>query len=686
VVIEKIISYERLSPTGSSTMKSTFISIILTFLLTLSGIIISRSCLAQESRSDSLDHLLEKPLPDTSRVMRYDEIARSLMYSKPLEALKYIKKGIALAEKIRYPKGITRTYNRLGSVYRVIGSYAKSLEAHVSALKVAEKNDDRDGMARAYNNIGVLYSEQNDSRKAIDYFNQARAVATELGDADLLEIALTNLGTDYALLGKLDSAQFYTLRAYEMALKRQDTSTSTLLINLGNINYRQKDYASALDYYRKSLPGSKAALDNNNLGLTYFEMARAFRETNRRDSSLLYAENALGMARRVNNPRIIYDAAMLLSQLYEPVDLARSFEYYKKAMDARDRVYDEEKMKQIHNISFTEQLREQQRETDRILYESRVQTIGLLLGIGVFMLIAFLLYRNNRNRRKANTLLQKQKEELEDALAELKITQIQLIQAEKMASLGELTAGIAHEIQNPLNFVNNYSEVNMELMEELEEELEKENVEEVKALISDLHANQKKVVTHGKNAEAIVRGMLQHSQRSNTSREPTDVNALATEYLRVAYNAMQAKDQAGHIMLETKLDAGLPRIEIVPGDVGKVIHNLITNAIYAVNKKKSEMSEGYSPVIEVTTHREGNAIEISVRDNGIGMSDQVMKKIFQPFFTTKPAGQGTGLGLSLAYDIITKGHSGKLSVESKEGEGSAFVIQLPITNRVAQPA
>jgi two-component system, NtrC family, sensor kinase len=667
-------------------MKSSTLTRLKPFLFVLLVAVAAKPALAQRSHSDSLDRMLAQPMSDTARVMLHDDIGKALMYSKPLVAIKYLKMGIRLAERIDYPRGITRTKNRLGSVYRIIGNYAKSLEAHLDALKVAEKNNDRDGMARAYNNIGVLYSAQNDSRRAINYFNQTKTLATELGNDDLLEIALTNLGSDYALLGMLDSARYYTEAAYQMALPRNDITTNTLLINLGNVNYRQKNYSVALDYYRKSIPVSRAGQDNNNLSMTYFEMARVFREVNQRDSSLYYAEQALNLAGKVNNPRIMLDAALLLSELYEPVDLARAFSYYKVAMEARDRVFNEEKMKQIHNLSFTEQLREQQRESDRILYESRVQNIGLLLGIGVVIIIAFLLYLNSRNRHKANVLLRNQKKELEDTLAELKVTQIQLIQAEKMASLGELTAGIAHEIQNPLNFVNNYSEVNVELIEEIREELDKQNLDEIKYILNDLCENQKKIVNHGKNAEAIVTGMLQHSRRTNSVREATDVNALATEYLRVAYHAMQAKEQSGQITLETRFDADLPKLDIIPGDVGKVIHNLISNAVYAVNKKKEKGAEGYEPTISVSTRTEGNSVEIIVRDNGIGMPDNVQQKVFQPFFTTKPAGQGTGLGLSLAYDIITQGHGGKLTVESEEGEGSVFTIRLPLHPRAVQPA
>lgn len=274
--------------------------------------------------------------------------------------------------------------------------------------------------------------------------------------------------------------------------------------------------------------------------------------------------------------------------------------------------------------------------------------------------------------------LQAQKQRAEEALSELQQTQTQLIQSEKMASLGELTAGIAHEIQNPLNFVNNFSEVSKELLEEMQVEIENEDFEEVKAIMADVIQNLEKINHHGKRADAIVKGMLQHSRSSSGTKEPTDINALADEYLRLAYHGLRAKDKSFNATLETDFDKHIGKVNIMPQDMGRVILNLITNAFYAVNEKKQQKPKDYKPTVTVSTKRVGDKIEIKVTDNGNGIPKQVIDKVFQPFFTTKPTGQGTGLGLSMSYDIITKGHGGELHVETIENEGTQFNITLPV--------
>ncbi|MEK7227008.1 MAG: ATP-binding protein [Bacteroidota bacterium] len=281
-----------------------------------------------------------------------------------------------------------------------------------------------------------------------------------------------------------------------------------------------------------------------------------------------------------------------------------------------------------------------------------------------------------------NEDLEKQVEErtveLRQSLEELKTTQTQLIQSEKMASLGELTAGIAHEIQNPLNFVNNFSDLNAELLDELKQELEAGNKEEVFKILQDLKENEQKITHHGKRADAIVKGMLQHSRSGNGQKEPTDINALCDEYLRLAYHGLRAKDKSFNAKLDTHYDATMGKINAVPQDLGRVLLNLFTNAFYSVMQKRKQLGEGFESVVSVNTTRSADRVEIKVRDNGTGIPQKALDKIYQPFFTTKPTGEGTGLGLSMSYDIITKGHGGELKVETREGEFAAFTIILPI--------
>ncbi|WP_080059227.1 7TM diverse intracellular signaling domain-containing protein [Spirosoma aerolatum] len=268
--------------------------------------------------------------------------------------------------------------------------------------------------------------------------------------------------------------------------------------------------------------------------------------------------------------------------------------------------------------------------------------------------------------------------ELQESLTTLKATQAQLIQKEKLASLGELTASIAHEIQNPLNFVNNFSEVSAELVDELEEEADAGHTEEVKAIAGDLRQNLQKVAHHGRRASAIVKGMLEHSRASTGEKQPTDLNVLADEYLRLAYQGLRAKDQRFSCELKTDLAADLPTVSVVPQDIGRVLLNLYNNAFYAVRQKQQTAPSDYQPTVWVSTRQEPGRVVICVRDNGTGIPDAVKEKIFQPFFTTKPTGEGTGLGLSLSYDIVTKGHGGTMTVESQEGEGTQFIITLPV--------
>ena len=289
--------------------------------------------------------------------------------------------------------------------------------------------------------------------------------------------------------------------------------------------------------------------------------------------------------------------------------------------------------------------------------------------------------RIERDKNQARELLQAK--EIEKAYLELglahenlKSTQSQLIQSEKMASLGELTAGIAHEIQNPLNFVNNFSEVNRELIEEASQANDAGNTKEVKEILATLKENEEKILNHGKRADAIVKGMLQHSRSTSGIKEPTNINALADEYLRLAYHGLRAKDKSFNATMNTDFDKSIGEIDIIPQDIGRVVLNIINNAFYAVDEKKKQDGEAYEPTVSVSTRKIGDKVYVSVKDNGDGIPQKVIDKIFQPFFTTKPTGRGTGLGLSLSYDII-KVHNGELKVETQEGEGSEFIITLP---------
>jgi signal transduction histidine kinase len=343
---------------------------------------------------------------------------------------------------------------------------------------------------------------------------------------------------------------------------------------------------------------------------------------------------------------------------------------------ANDSVYNHDKLRQFQNIGFSEEQRQREIRLAEEKYQNQVRFYLLLSALAVFLLIAFILYRNNRQKQQANLLLREQKQEIEKNLANLKVAQTQLIRAEKMASLGELTAGIAHEIQNPLNFVNNFSEVNAELIGEMKKEIESGNVPEIKNIISTLELNTDKITHHGKRADAIVKSMLQHSRKSTGNKEPTDINALADEYLRICYQGLKAGDKSFHVRLEKQFAVPVSKVNISSQDMGRVLLNLYTNAFYSVGEKAKQQKEDYTPTVWVSTREIGDKTEVSVKDNGTGIPSKIINKIFQPFFTTKPTGQGTGLGLSLSYDII-RAHGGEIKVDTKEGDFTEFVIQIP---------
>ena len=283
-----------------------------------------------------------------------------------------------------------------------------------------------------------------------------------------------------------------------------------------------------------------------------------------------------------------------------------------------------------------------------------------------------------RKNQKLEKLVEERTAELKQSISDLKATQTQLIHAEKMASLGELTAGIAHEIQNPLNFVNNFSEVSTELVDEMNEELDNGDIEEAKAISVAITQNLEKITHHGKRADGIVKGMLQHSSSGSGKKEPTDINKLTDEYMRLAYHGLRAKDKSFNATLETDYDKNLKKIGIIPQDIGRVILNLFTNAFYAVNEKTSELkSEDYKPIVSVSTKKIKDSVVIKVRDNGNGIPKKTLDKIFQPFFTTKPTGKGTGLGLSMSYDIV-KAHKGDITVNTEKGKFTEFSIKIPL--------
>jgi signal transduction histidine kinase len=419
------------------------------------------------------------------------------------------------------------------------------------------------------------------------------------------------------------------------------------------------------------------AFDTDNMASlveTHKILTNYYIQQGHKDSSLFYAQMSLDegiSVDRETNLGVVYENLFRAYALNKQLDSA--YKYQGLALTTKDSLYNEKikVLSEYQNLNFAEKLKIQDLENEKELNQGKNRIYALLAGTGLILFLAFIFYRNSRLKQKAHDKIQK-------AYSELKETQKQLIQSEKMASLGELTAGIAHEIQNPLNFVKNFSEVNQELAEELKEYIDKGDMEEVKAIADDIKANQEKIKYHGERADSIVKSMLQHSRTSTSQKEPTDINVLCDEYCRLAFHGMRAKDKSFNAEVKTQLSNILVPVNVIRQDIGRVVLNLINNALYAVDKKAKKGLPSYKPEVLLTTSKTGNNIEIKIKDNGDGIPDSLKEKIFQPFFTTKPTGEGTGLGLSLSYDIVTKGHGGELRMDSREGIGTTFTIIIPI--------
>ncbi len=659
-----------------------------------------------KEQADSLRLIWNNTNNDTIRM----GVARSLgfYYSEANtdSSLYFHREQEALAGKLKSKLWEADALENIGYALSLNKNYPRSLKAFLSAIKIAEDKETEKNilqvsrfsktgepalarltvLAFSRMDMGRLYGFTGNMKEELSNSFEALKIAERVGDPANLANINMNLGLIFIKLNQLDTALVFEKKALAYTeSSRFYRFNGNLYSYLGTIYLTKGNYPLAKQYFGKAIGESQQQNNLKALAVAYFNMSNIFIVLGDRDSSLWYAKKGLDISRSIHSPDELVAAYSTLSSIYKlRNNMDSAFFYQGLAMAEKDSINSVDKIKQFENIGFDEQLKVQELEKEKAQFQNRIRTYSMLAGLGVFSIIAFILFRNNRQKQKANQVLEK-------TLSDLKSTQSQLIQSEKMASLGELTAGIAHEIQNPLNFVNNFSEVNTELIEELKAESVKPKAEWDESLIKEtldnLNENEQKINHHGKRAADIVKGMLQHSRSSSGVKELTDINALADEYLRLAYHGLRAKDKSFNATMKTDFDESIGSINIIPQDIGRVILNLINNAFYAVSERQKADSGKFEPTVSVSTRKVDNKILISVKDNGNGIPQKILDKIFQPFFTTKPTGQGTGLGLSLSYDIV-KAHGGELKVETlpaeaaaqagKESEGSEFVIQLPV--------
>jgi two-component system NtrC family sensor kinase len=564
------------------------------------------------------------------------------------------------------------------------------LQATLQGIRISSASKDSLYLEFFLHFTGLANLFQQDIRKSASYFKSAANVASAIHDTVGLMSAYTNLESCYASRNMPDSAIVIARLELKIA-----TGQHGNVRNYGDLQMAYGDYGealidankpdSALVYYRLAYQLIKHHVKSVSMSYMENNVAVAYLKTGKPDSAAKYGLKAYQDALKTNYWEFKANAAGTLAQLYDGRDNKKSLFYLRVQMTAKDSINATEKARQFNMIAERDRQHDEELKATQENFNARVHLYIVIGAATVLLVIGIILWRNNRRQKHSNLLLSEQKEEisaqrdqLSEAFNELKTTQAQLVQREKMASLGELTAGIAHEIQNPLNFVNNFSEVNAEMIDELKEELKSGNLAGALTIADDIGDNEKKIGHHGKRADSIVKGMLEHSKAGTGEKVPTDINALADEFLKLSYHGLRAKDKSFNAELTTHFDDLLPKISIAQQDIGRVLLNLFNNAFYAVNQKQKIAENDYKPEVTVTTSTEKNNLIIKVKDNGNGIPEAVKDKIMQPFFTTKPTGEGTGLGLSLSYDIVVKGHGGSITVNSVEGKGSEFIIQLPV--------
>jgi len=566
----------------------------------------------------------------------------------------YYQAALKLAEKAKDEIAQAYVLVNMGGTYIAMGDTLRSEQAYKKSITIAEKNNLRNVEAYAYSNLAYLLEAKREWQQAYEFGMKAAAIGGTMGDQVIQSASLSKAARALANMNRFAEAIQVARHAIIVAdSSGQSINISQAYASMGNILFLQKKYGEAIPFYEKGIAVSNPNYFNEFTGGMYTELSECYEKTGN-------TGKALEAYKKYDE---IKDSTRSMENIQKATELTMNYEFEKKQAVA--------KAEQDRKDADAKRIKNQQLFT--------------ILALGVIVLaaiiIAIIQFRSNKHKHKANIALQQQKEKVESTLTELKSTQAQLIQSEKMASLGELTAGIAHEIQNPLNFVNNFSDVNTELLVEMKDEIDKGNLQEVKSIADDVIDNEQKINHHGKRADAIVKGMLQHSRSSTSEKEPTDINKLADEYLRLCYHGLRAKDQFFNATMQTDYDQNLEKVNINPQDIGRVLLNLYNNAFYAVaspppNGGIADPDKTHNPTVWVSTKKVGHRVLISVKDNGPGVPQKVLDKIFQPFFTTKPTGQGTGLGLSLSYDII-KAHGGELKVETKDGEGAEFIIELP---------
>ena len=545
----------------------------------------------QKNFVDSLQRQIQNTTNDTTKVNLLNSLGDYYTFLRQDSSFLYLVQSIELSEKINYPYGSYLGYVKLAFVLNTVSNYPKALEMALKSLKIAEQltTNRQINMAESYLIMSLVSFRMggydtialNESRQALLLYEKA---GVDLEKIHFSFGPFMNIANIYLRWNKPDSALYYAKKGYDISLHYSVSEKVTLSVTattLAHVYEESGNYRLAREYYqlgkdndkKYNAPLLQARLFNN--------FARFYKKTGHPDSCIYYAGMALQLCRNQTFGEQATDAASLLAQTYELLQKPDSaLKYTKFMVAAMDTIFSQSKLQQFQLLSLDEGQRQKDINAAKERYRNQLRFYALISAAGILLLLTIILYRNNRNKQHANKVLELQKKEIdrqrtkaENALLELKSTQTQLIQSEKMASLGELTAGIAHEIQNPLNFVNNFSEVSTELVDEMNDEVVKGNMEYAKQIAQDLKQNLEKINHHGKRAGDIVKSMLQHSRSSSGKKEPTDINALCDEYLRLSYHGLRARDKSFNATMKTNFDETIGKNNIIPQDIGRVVHN-----------------------------------------------------------------------------------------------------------------
>jgi two-component system, NtrC family, sensor kinase len=636
---------------------------------------------------------------DSASLYKLLDSANLIAFSNTDSGILLAERALELGKHSHLIKGQVDALITLGEAYHFSGDYPSALQVEFRALRQSRDLGDSASVATILGNIGIVYNELGQFREALRYLFPAVSILKYQNQGDKGSFQLSNIGDAYYALAMPDSALFFHRKAIEAYTELPGLRhlRSFILLHMGDVLNQTGSVDSALGFYKEALHHASSLNDQLNISEARLRISGVFASERRFDSAIHQARLGLASAKALRSNQTMMKAEEILSRLFAGTGEADSaYTYLLEASSIRNTLYGPDKLRNMQMLLLEEQHIQEESRRKQAEMLTNLRYAGLLLGLVFFLLLAFFLWKGNRTKLRSNKLLKEEKQKVEKSYEILKSTQAQLIQSEKMASLGELTAGIAHEIQNPLNFVNNFSELNKELIEEADAGLDKGDIPEARQILVDIRENQDKISHHGRRADAIVKSMLQHSRSSGGQKEATDLNALADEYLKLAYHGFRAKDKEFNVILETDYDSDLPKVSVVPQDIGRVFLNLYNNAFFAVQERMRKGESGYKPKVrveiggvskhggsqrDVAVHSESGIrnpewARIAVIDNGPGIPEAIRAKIFQPFFTTKPTGQGTGLGLSLSYDIV-KAHQGTISVASREGEFTEFTVLLP---------